>query len=115
MEVGLFLSQMMSTVRSNRVCIDPSFATLCVGTIVLEGIGRQLDSDINILDQAVPYLLWSDKATLDDRMIFLREKYRDEVLDQPREVPAWTRLYKIVEPIVEYYKSLGLDLAERNV
>ena len=45
----------LNLVRQYRVQIEGNFATLCVGTAVLEGIGRQLDPDLNLLGEAVPY------------------------------------------------------------
>jgi predicted unusual protein kinase regulating ubiquinone biosynthesis (AarF/ABC1/UbiB family) len=33
-----------------------SFATLLVGTIVLDGIGRQLDPELSLLEASIPFL-----------------------------------------------------------
>jgi len=58
--VGEFLGNILSIIKKYRVKIEGNFATLCVSTIVLEGIGRQLDPDINILDASVPLLIKGD-------------------------------------------------------
>lgn len=95
-DIGLFLSQMLDVVRRYKVRIDTNFTTLVVGTVLLEGIGRQLDSSINILDQAIPFLIWSEKATIQDRMIFFREKLRDEFeRDDTKDVPLTTKMYNL--------------------
>uniref|UniRef100_A0A6B2L3F4 Protein kinase domain-containing protein n=1 Tax=Arcella intermedia TaxID=1963864 RepID=A0A6B2L3F4_9EUKA len=58
--VGEFLSAVLDTVRMNHVKIEGNFSTLCVGTVVLEGIGRQLDPELNILDASLPILVQGD-------------------------------------------------------
>ena len=40
--------------------LDGEFATLLTNIIVLEGIGRALDPDINILKCAFPYFKYID-------------------------------------------------------
>jgi hypothetical protein len=76
--------------------------------VLLEGIGRQLDSDINILDQSVPFLIWSDKATLQDRLIFIREKVRDEFeRDDAQAVPLPVKLYNLLaRPLIDSMENL---------
>lgn len=102
-DIGLFLSQMLDVVRRYKVRIDTNFTTLVVGTVLLEGIGRQLDSSINILDQSIPFLVWSEKATIQDRMIFMREKIRDEFeRDDTKDVPLSTKFYNLFwKPLFE--------------
>lgn len=99
-DIGLFLTNMLNVVRKYRVKIESNFATLCVATVILEGIGRQLDPEINILDQSIPFLLYSDKATVEDRMIFLREKVKDEFehQEQGKKVALWEKMYNVVKP-----------------
>jgi len=101
-EVGLFISRVLNTVRRYRVKIEANFATLIIATVILEGIGRQLDPEINILDESIPILLWSDKATIEDRILFFREKVKDEF--QNEDVTIWQRLKNLIYPI---YKSLS--------
>jgi aarF domain-containing kinase len=96
--VGLFLSNIMSTLRKYQVKIEANFATLCVATVVLEGIGRQLDPEINILDQSVPFLFWSGKASLEDQMVYVREKAKDEMLvDGQLRPPSKDLMKKMVQ------------------
>lgn len=56
LNVGQFLANVMATVRRHRVSIEPKFSTLVVGTIVLEGLGKQLDPNLNIFGYAQPLL-----------------------------------------------------------
>lgn len=94
LNIGSFISEVMSTLRKYRVKIESNFATLCVATVVLEGIGRQLDPEINILDQSVPFLFWSGKTTLEDRIVYVKEKMKDELIEDDQfKVPdrTWPR------------------------
>lgn len=94
LNIGSFISEVMATLRKYRVKIESNFATLCVATVVLEGIGRQLDPEINILDQSVPFLFWSGKTTLEDRIVYVKEKMKDELIEKDRlKVPdaTWPR------------------------
>jgi len=59
---GKILSKVLSINRRYRVQVAGNFATLCVGIIVLEGIGKQLDPDINLLQEAYPFLLEKEKT-----------------------------------------------------
>lgn len=54
-DVGAVLRTILALVRTYRVQIEGNFATLCVSTAVLEGIGRQLDPEMNLLDEALPF------------------------------------------------------------
>ena len=50
------LSGMLRVIRKHRMKLDGEFATLLTNMLVLEGIGKRLDPDINILRCAVSYL-----------------------------------------------------------
>lgn len=56
-DVGEFLGTLMSIMRKYHVKIEGNFSTLMIGTVVLEGIGRQLNPKINILKEAIPFLI----------------------------------------------------------
>jgi aarF domain-containing kinase len=56
--------EMLALARKHRVVIEANFTTLVVGTVVVEGIGRQLDPSINIIKRAAPMLV-KDKAIRD--------------------------------------------------
>lgn len=46
---------MLATIRRNKMKLDGEFATLLTNILVLEGIARDIDPDINILKCAFPY------------------------------------------------------------
>lgn len=72
-DVGMLLGDVLATNRKYRVQFAGNFSTLCVGVIVLEGIGKQLDPDINLLQEAVPYLV---RKETNERLSNLRERVR---------------------------------------
>jgi aarF domain-containing kinase len=105
LNIGSFISEVMATLRKYRVKIESNFATLCVATVVLEGIGRQLDPEINILDQSVPFLFWSGKTTLEDRIVYVKEKMKDEVIEKGGlKLPDKTwprRMWKFIKSVFQ--------------
>jgi len=109
-DIGIFLTQMLDLVRRYKVRIDTNFTTLVVGTVLLEGIGRQLHSGINILDESIPFLIWSEKATLQDRIVFIREKMKDEFeRDDTKDIPVTTKIYNLFgKPLLASLESIRL-------
>jgi predicted unusual protein kinase regulating ubiquinone biosynthesis (AarF/ABC1/UbiB family) len=73
-EAGKFLQQIMEVARKHKVTLDGNFSTLMVGTIVLEGIGRQLDPDINFMEMSRPFLFHSLRKEL-------TEKFKGKLMD----------------------------------
>jgi aarF domain-containing kinase len=55
--VGEVMQDVFSISRHFGVQVDPVFATLVVGTAVIEGVARQLDPEISLIDVAGPVLL----------------------------------------------------------
>jgi len=55
--VADFVTSVFQLTRKFKVKIKGTVTTLIVGTAILEGIGRQLSPDLNILDRAVPLLI----------------------------------------------------------
>jgi aarF domain-containing kinase len=47
--VGQLLSNVLTTVRNHYVKMESNFATLVMGTMVLEGLGKQLDPSLNLI------------------------------------------------------------------
>jgi len=47
----------MNLARQHHVRVDPSFTQLVSGIALLEGIGRQLDPDLDLFRIALPILL----------------------------------------------------------
>jgi len=55
-QIGLVLRRVMDAARNYHVKIDPTFTQLLVGIVTLEGVGRQLDPDVDIFREALPML-----------------------------------------------------------
>jgi predicted unusual protein kinase regulating ubiquinone biosynthesis (AarF/ABC1/UbiB family) len=53
----LQISKRMDLCRVHQVEIDPAMANIVISTLVLEGLGRSLASDLNLLDFALPFVL----------------------------------------------------------
>lgn len=55
-EVTQVLSGMMNILRRHRIQVEPVFTVVNLGVLVAEGLGKQLDPDIDIVQMALPYL-----------------------------------------------------------
>jgi len=53
--VGDFLGNILRVVQKYQVQIEGNFATLCVGTAILEGIGKQLNPELNLFQALMLY------------------------------------------------------------
>jgi ubiquinone biosynthesis protein len=56
-EIGEAVSGMMNVLRRHKVQVDPSFTVVHVALLVAEGLGKQLDPDIDMIPLAAPYLM----------------------------------------------------------
>lgn len=56
-QIGSVLTSVLSIVRRHRVKLDPNFVSIVISITLLEGIGRQLDPQIDIFKQALPMLM----------------------------------------------------------
>jgi ubiquinone biosynthesis protein len=56
-EVGEAVSGMMNVLRRHRVQVDPTFTVVHIALLVAEGLGKQLDPQIDMVGLAVPYLM----------------------------------------------------------
>jgi ubiquinone biosynthesis protein len=56
-EVGAVVSGMMNVLRRHRIQIEPVFTVVNVALLVSEGLGKQLDPSIDLVNLAIPYLL----------------------------------------------------------
>ncbi|MCB9596608.1 MAG: AarF/ABC1/UbiB kinase family protein [Sandaracinaceae bacterium] len=55
-EVSEVVGGMMNILRKHRIQVDPVFTVVNLGVIVAEGLGKQLDPDIDLVQMALPYL-----------------------------------------------------------
>ena len=49
------LTGMLDKIRDHNIKLDGEFATLLTNIVILEGLARDLDPNINILKCAIPY------------------------------------------------------------
>jgi predicted unusual protein kinase regulating ubiquinone biosynthesis (AarF/ABC1/UbiB family) len=56
LEVGLILRNVLDLGKKYHIKLESNFTTLALGTIIIEGIGRQLDPDFDFVGAARPYL-----------------------------------------------------------
>ncbi|MEC7525371.1 MAG: AarF/UbiB family protein [Myxococcota bacterium] len=55
-EVSEVVGGMMNILRRHRIQVEPIFTVVNLGVLVAEGLGKQLDPDIDIVQMALPYL-----------------------------------------------------------
>lgn len=55
-EVSEAVSGMMNILRRHRIQVDPTFTVVNIALLVAEGLGKQLDPDIDLVALASPYL-----------------------------------------------------------
>ncbi len=56
-DVGGLLKEILSLCYKHNVKLDSNFASIMIAIIVIEGLGRRLDPNINILQYAAPYIM----------------------------------------------------------
>ncbi|KAJ1373824.1 hypothetical protein KIN20_036345 [Parelaphostrongylus tenuis] len=57
MNISTLLSELLSLVAEHNVYLDSSFTSVVFSVMILEGLGRSLDPDIDLFQCARPYLL----------------------------------------------------------
>lgn len=60
--IGTLLSKVLDLCRVYGVEIDPAMSNVVMSTLVLEGLGRSLDADVNLFDIALPFVLGRGKV-----------------------------------------------------
>lgn len=55
-EVSELIGGMMNILRRHRIQVEPVFTVVNLGVLVAEGLGKQLDPDIDLVQMAMPYL-----------------------------------------------------------
>jgi ubiquinone biosynthesis protein len=56
-QVGKVLLDMLGILRRHRVRVNPTFTIVNIAIGVTEGIGKQLDPDLDLMSEALPYFL----------------------------------------------------------
>ncbi len=58
-KIGGLLGRVLELCRSHGVLLEPAMANVVLSTIVLEGLGRSLDPDLNLIEAALPFVLYT--------------------------------------------------------
>jgi ubiquinone biosynthesis protein len=61
-QVGKVLLDMLGILRRHRVRANPTFTIVNIAIAVTEGIGKQLDPDLDLMSEALPYFLARSQA-----------------------------------------------------
>jgi len=56
-DVSLLLQEVFSTLMRHHVTLDASFLSLVIAVAVVEGLGRSLDSELDLIKRAIPYVM----------------------------------------------------------
>lgn len=56
-QVGRVLMDLLAIVRQHRVRLNPTFTTVNIAIAVTEGIGKQLDPELDVMTEALPFFL----------------------------------------------------------
>jgi ubiquinone biosynthesis protein len=62
-QVGKVLMDMLGILRRHRIRVNPTFTIVNIAIAVTEGIGKQLDPDLDLMAEALPYFLAHPVAT----------------------------------------------------
>jgi aarF domain-containing kinase len=57
--IGELLGRVLTLCYRHRVKLESNFASVVIAMGILDGLGRRLDPDINLLRLAVPYVITS--------------------------------------------------------
>jgi aarF domain-containing kinase len=96
--LGDLLSRMLSIVRQHHVRMEGDFVTVVLSILLLEGIGRQLNPDIDLFKSAIPILRQipnPDVAKLDEHAlsmikVWLALEMRQFINASIQDVSEWT-------------------------
>ncbi|MEO5768659.1 MAG: AarF/UbiB family protein, partial [Polyangia bacterium] len=56
-QVGKVLLDLLVLLRRYRIRVNPSFTIVNIAIAITEGIGKQLDPDLDLMEEALPYFL----------------------------------------------------------
>ncbi len=56
-KVGSLLARVLDLCRVYQVEIDPAMSSIVISMLVLEGLGRSLDPDLNLITTAIPFVV----------------------------------------------------------
>lgn len=107
--------------RLRFVNLPGNFATLCVGTGILEGLGRQLDPDLDIFTASIPMLIKAEAMSLMGKKpggTAKREtdKNTEDTEDENSEIsnPAVKKVFGVVKKVSNRLTGLVGDNNDGN-
>jgi ubiquinone biosynthesis protein len=56
-QVGVVLLDMLAILRKHRIRMSPTFTIVNIAIAVTEGIGKQLDPELDLMAEALPYFM----------------------------------------------------------
>jgi ubiquinone biosynthesis protein len=62
-QVGKVLLDLLGILRRHRVRVNPSFTIVNIAIAVTEGIGKQLDPELDLMKEALPFFLAQESAS----------------------------------------------------
>uniref|UniRef100_A0A0R3RZ77 Flavodoxin-like domain-containing protein n=1 Tax=Elaeophora elaphi TaxID=1147741 RepID=A0A0R3RZ77_9BILA len=80
LNISEMLNELFLIVSRHQVALDPSFTTVVLAVIVLEGLGRSLDPDLDLFHCARPKVMSAHSAYASSLTNFMRVVERDDVL-----------------------------------
>jgi ubiquinone biosynthesis protein len=66
-QVGKVLLDLLGILRRHRVRVNPSFTIVNIAIAVTEGIGKQLDPELDLMREALPFFLAQESASAVDQ------------------------------------------------
>ena len=57
MKIGDLLSDVFYCLSKHQVMVESNFASMLIAIFVLEGLGRSLHPELDLIDRAKPYLI----------------------------------------------------------
>ena len=88
LEVGLVLRNVLDLGKKYHIQVESNFTTIALGTVIIEGIGRQLDPDLDFVAAAKPYL---------QRDFQLVKTYLHAVFQRNLQNSFWSKLFQTEE------------------
>jgi len=57
LDIGKTLRDILEIVRKHHIVIESNFTAMMVAIVIIEGLGKNLDPNVNLVTAAVPYLI----------------------------------------------------------
>ncbi|KAI8591064.1 ABC1 family-domain-containing protein [Geranomyces variabilis] len=109
-KVGDILAKVFNMVRTHHIKIEGDFANVGISIVLLEGIGRRLDPDIDLLQEALPVLRQAARSGKGG-------VYKSSSFAEIGKGPAywlWYAYHK-ARPVLLLAEKVDLELYERAV